>query len=269
MNLTLARLKSLVDKFSFISGNTKNSFNDNRQLNIHIHLPKKKEISKKHIAEVSKTIREVLVQTKKEFLGTTKQSQSNLRLVDGYSKDDKDEEIRKFIRERLPRKDSSIWYSALILREQFSRGEKEEVNRLKGEMSISNPGRGGNIANLCTAGYLESHIKPLYEFLVGEKGNEQLFQEIYETIVIEFPFAVFVSTERNFKDVHNEVKTKINLVKKYGWKKVSVHGIGESNVKMIMKIAIEIQGKSKKIKGVDYSSFESQGKIITVAFNLK
>lgn len=65
-----------------------------------------------------------------------------------------------------------------------------------------------------------------------------------------------------------EVKTKIDMVKNYGWKKVSVHGIGESNVKKIMEIAIEIQKQNKDLS-VDISSFESEGKIVTVAFNLK
>lgn len=110
---------------------------------------------------------------------------------------------------------------------------------------------------------------PLYKFLVSEKGNEQLFLTIYETIVMEFPFAVFVSQGRGLKDLQSEVKTKIDMVRNYGWKKVSVHGIGESNVKKIMEIAMEIQKENKDLKSVDISSFESQGKIVTVAFNLK
>lgn len=110
---------------------------------------------------------------------------------------------------------------------------------------------------------------PLYNFLVEEKGDEQLFLRIYETIVTEFPFAVFVSQEKSLKKLQAEVKTKIAMVKKYGWKKVSVHGIGENNVKKIMEIALEIQKQSKDFTSVDISSFESQGKIVTVAFNLK
>lgn len=261
-------LKSLVDKFSFISGNKVNSDNDNRQIHLHFHLPNDKKIPEDQITEATKVIQKILIQ-KKGFLGTTTQSQANLQLIDQYSKENKDVEAREFIQKKLPQKDRSIWYSALILKEQFSKGDKNEVNRLKTEMSISNPGRGGNIANLCSAGYLESHIMPLYKFLVSEKGNEQLFLTIYETIVMEFPFAVFVSQGRGLKDLQSEVKTKIDMVRNYGWKKVSVHGIGESNVKKIMEIAMEIQKENKDLKSVDISSFESQGKIVTVAFNLK
>lgn len=265
--MDFALLKSLVDKFSFISGNKINSNNDNRQLHLHFHLPNDKKIPKGQIAEATKIIRDILIQ-EKGFLGTTPQSKVNLQLIDEYSKKDKDIELRKFIQKNLPQKDRSIWYSALILKEQFSKGDKNEVNRLKTEISISNPGRGANIANLCSANYLESHIIPLYKFLVDERRNEQLFLKIYETIVTEFPFAVFVSQEKSLKDLQSEVKTKIDMVKKYGWKKVSVHGIGEKNVKKIMKITMEIQKENKDLK-VDISSFESKGKIITVAFNLE
>lgn len=268
MDFVLAKLKSLINKFSFISGNTKDSFNDNRQLHLHFHLPNEGEIPKEQITEATKITQKILAQGK-GFLVVTPQSQANLQLIDKYSKKDKDIELREFIQKKLPQRDRSIWYSALILREQFSKGNKNEVNRLKTEMSISNPGRGGNIANLCSTGYLESHIIPLYKFLVDEKGKEQLFLKIYETIITEFPFAVFVSQEKSLKDLHNEVKTKIDMVKKYGWEKVSVHGIGEDNVKKIMKITMEIQKENKDLKSIDISSFESQGKIVTVAFNLQ
>lgn len=262
-------LKSLIDKFNFISGNKVNSGNDNRQYNLHFYLPDNKVPPKEQIQEATKIIKGFLAKENGKFLGSTPQSQTNLNLIGQYNEEDKDLEIKKFIQKNLPLRDRSIWYSALILREQFSKGNKDEVNRLKTEMSISNPERGGNIANLCSAGYLESHIIPLHKYLVVEKCNESLFFKIYETIVAEFPFTVFVSSERTPKDIKSEVETKIELVRKYGWERVSVHGIGEANVKKIMEIAMELQKDNKNLKTVDISSFESQGKIVTVAFNLK
>ena len=146
-------LKSLVDKFSFISGNKIASDNDNRQINLHFHLPNDKKIPEAQIIQATKAIQKILTQ-KKEFLGTTPQSKVNLKLIHDYSKEGKDVKKREFVQKKLPQKDRSIWYSALILKEQFSKGDKKEVNRLKTEMSTANPGRGGNISNLCSAGYL-------------------------------------------------------------------------------------------------------------------
>lgn len=259
-------IKSLIDKFNFISGNKINS--DNKNFHLHIHLPDNNKVPEEQITEATKAIKKVFTQGQ-GFFGTTPQSQSNIQLIDKYLKEDNDAEARGFIQEKIPQEDRSIWYSALILREQFSLGNKDEVNRLKTEMSISNPEKGRNIANLCSAGYLESHIMPLYNYLVNEKGNEELFLKIYKTIIVEFPFAVFVSQERSVENIQVEVKTKLDMVKKYGWEKVSVHGIGETNVKKITEIAVEFQKNNADLKSVDISSFESQGKIVTVAFNLK
>lgn len=91
--------------------------------------------------------------------------------------------------------------------------------------------RGKNICNLYTAGYFDSQIKPLYE----EVGTSDLlqFNQIYEQIVTESPYAVFIHAEMSVKNVGETVKQKMEISKKYGIKYLNIHGIGKDNVDKI------------------------------------
>ena len=264
----LGKLKSLIENFNFFNGNTINSNNDNRKLDLHIHLPESHEYTAKELQEAKEQLKPILDEAKEYLLSSNKATET-LAVIDEYSSGDKDSDAKKFIRESIPERDKATWFSSLILREQFVQGNLDEVARLKTQIVSTQQDRGNNIANLCTAGYLESLIMPLHQYLVVEKGNEELFFELYKTIVIDFPFAVFASHNKTESALKTEILNKIGLVKKYGWKKVSVHGIGEENVKKIQKISLQVEEECGEVQSVDVNSHESKGKIITVSFEIK
>src|SRR5260221_403756 len=259
----LSNLKSLIGKVHFSNVIQINSHNDNRQITLNVTVPIGANISTESIEKFRAAFQKLVADKNINFLATTSNTTDTLQLIADYEKSTDDRDLRKFIKEKLPSKDKSLWFSALILRQKFSQGEVDTVNHLKREMNSANPPRGGNIANLCSAKYLESHILPLYQFLVEENKNQQLFLEIYETIVLEFPFAVFVSQHRSDKAIKEEIMKKITTVKKYGWKKVAVHGIGEENVRKIMRVTVEIETENTlEISSTDVNSHRSNGKTI-------
>lgn len=187
----------------------------------------------------------------------------DIKLIEESSSKKSLQNSLSFIEEKLPKKDVSIWHSALILREQHESGKKEKVRILKQQM-ISNSGqRGANIANLCTTGYLESHLIPLHKHLVEELGNETEFQRQYELIVEDTIFTVFCSIIDTNEELEKEIVEKIDIVKKYGWDRVYVHAIGQSNVKNV-KIAIEnIKKICEKIKDIKEIS-DNEHIVITI-----
>ncbi len=276
MGLPFDNLKSIIGKLPLLNNNNINSNNDSHddnrsvKIDIHINLPENREVPIKEIEEATKVMKQVLEQSTPDgYLMSNPQSKDALKLIGSYDNISQKDASRKFVEENIPQYDRSLWFSALILKEEFKKGDNDTVGQLKHQISTASPGRGNNIANLCSAGYLESHIVPLYQYLVIENGQQTLFVEIYETIVMEFPFAVFVSAERSIDEIEEEIVTKIKLVKKYGWVKVSVHGIGETNVSKIREIIPMVEKECAEIKSTDISSYESKGKIVAVNFNLK
>lgn len=240
-----------------------NSNNDNRTINLTINVTAN-TTDKKLIDETRKTLKDIIDDSPK-FLFSNEKTIESRKLIDGYLGDNSDNPSKIFIRTNIPISDKSIWYSALILRDEFNKGHNETVSRLKQQLTSSQMERGRNIANLCSAGYLETLIIPLYN-AAKEKGDINVFYQIYETIVVGYPFAVFVSSNKPYQEIKDEVISKVKHVKSYGWKKVSVHGIGEENVKTIQKIAVEIREECPEITNTD---IVSQGKIITVSITIE
>ena len=261
------KLSSIVRNLKIFNNVSINS--NNIKFDIHINVPESNNLSVDDLKKASEEFKDILSKNTDGFMLQTPQFSENLALTDGYISSDKDTILRKFINESIVEKDRTILLSALIIRDHFLKGDSEIVNRLKSQIIMSHLDRGKNIANLCTSNYLESLIIPLHTYLVCEKSNESLFSEIYEAIVTETPCAVFVSHGKNHEDIKKEILEKLELVKKYGWKKVSVHGIGEDNVKEIKKLICEIELLYEGCLIVDINSHESQGKIITVHLNLK
>lgn len=263
MDLVIAKLKTIARDIKNVF--KINSDNDNRQVNITINVANVN--SAKKLKEIKNVVKEAIKESGQFKLNNEKITETE-NIVNNFLQSDRSNDSREFIKKYIPEKDKSIWFSALILREEFNKGNTEIVNRIKNQMILEKMDRGRNIANLCSAGYLETLIIPLYQ-TTNEKNDLKIFYKIYETIVNEYPFAVFVSSTKSYQDIKDEIINKIKHVKSYGWKKVSVHGIGEENVKTIEKLLIEIKEECNEIDNLDVNSHDSKGKIITVSIAIK
>lgn len=142
------------------------------------------------------------------------------------------QELLKRLRTHIPVDDFKALRASLLLRARYlSTGDigylKEDIIRMYGK-------RGGVIANMCTAGYFEEMIVPILNGIEGRPGfTEEAFNRLYETIIAEHGFALFVTASMTAKKVEKAVGEKIETNKRYGLGYVSIHGIGKANIKKI------------------------------------
>lgn len=195
----------------------------------------------------------------------TPPTENKLSIISEHTRNNPYPELTQFVIQNLPKKDQAIWLAALIIREHFDKDERTVVSQLKKDIVTRYPGKGGNIANLCTTGYLENHIVPLHDYLVKESSDERKFLEIYDTIVNELPYAVFSSRTKSLETLVEEILGKIKEVSKYGWRKVSVHGIGEENVKKIKQAMIEVESECEQEIS---TTIEADNRLIKITFHL-
>jgi len=136
-----------------------------------------------------------------------------------------DKKIIDFFSSIMPKEDIEALDSSLFLRKKFN--EEKDVRNLKDDIRKRFGDRGNNIANLCTAGYFEKFLIPIYN------SSKEDFERIYEVVVSKSAMAIFVHNQMDEEEITNELKRKIDLSKKYGLDFIHIHGIGEKNIKII------------------------------------
>ncbi len=174
-------------------------------------------------------------------------------LISGHEKTDPN--FYNFVTKSLPLKDQALWKAGLLLRQYFKSGENELVVQIKNDMVQTDQIRGKNIANLCTAGYLESEIIPMHEKLTDLERSED-FTKFYEALVTQTPTSVFVGVIHNEKSLRVELLNKIEYAKKYSAPYIKVHALGRHNVELAIKILKEVREKSE-IEDVYYPASPS------------
>jgi hypothetical protein len=144
-----------------------------------------------------------------------------------YNKKNPNKAILDFFKPIIPLNDYEALESALFLREKFHKGEN--ISMLKQDIRTRFGDRGNNISNLCTAGYFEELLMPLYN------SSKEDFNRVYEDIVKSSMVALFVHSQMDEEDIPNKITERLKISKKYGIKWIHIHGIGKSNVKKIKK----------------------------------
>lgn len=158
--------------------------------------------------------------------------------------------LLEFFVDVLPQEDLNILRAALYIRTIFKE-HHGDVTQLKAQLINQYGIRARNIANLCSAGYFESWIKPLYEEMSKKPSfKEEKFLEIYEEIVRYSPFAFFVSRAMSDSEVIQHIMNKIEKMKGYGIKTLNIHGIGHTNVDKVKNALEEIEKKIKCTKSI-------------------
>ncbi|MCG2781997.1 MAG: hypothetical protein L6243_00245 [Candidatus Altiarchaeales archaeon] len=142
-----------------------------------------------------------------------------------------DTQIKKFFKDILQPLDYEALESALYLRKKFAEGN--DVSKAKRDLRERFGDRGGNIANLCTGGYFEDFLKPLYN------SSPDKFKQLYESIVGKSIIAIFVHKNMDEDEIAYQLSTKITACKKYGIDFLHIRGIGQSNVQKIKEFIEE------------------------------
>lgn len=237
--------------------------------NNHIHItnsPSEKSSYKKvsgdfgnklilNVAGLTDKQRRVLRNTLKVALGANVQGllkQEALNLIEDIRASkvgQKFDEIYKILKTIMPSSDIPILKSCLYLQEKFEEGGKEEfVAKLKRDIVERFGDRGAKIANLCSAKYFDNFIVPLFTDLKDSHAPQQL-TAIYNLIIEQSVFAVFVSSMVRGDKLKKKIIEKIESNRRYGIKFVNVHGIGKENVTKIIKIldSIKTENPGSKI----------------------
>lgn len=193
---------------------------------VNLNLEKVKE-------EEVESVKEVCRQAFEEgviFLGKEEKE-----IVEDIKKEEKSpgtKEVLEFLKGKVSSDDLSIWRAALYLRASHEKNAKANVKVLKFQIIQKYGKKGANIANLCTAGYLETALIPTYEDLkksCGEREALEAFQKIYSGFVKELPNTIFVCQKMS----EEELVEKISRRKRYGVYFINIHGMGKDNIDKI------------------------------------
>lgn len=187
--------------------------------------------------EILKSLSHVIPQVLNEKGGLVIEDGSK-KLLDNYSviyKRGKYKDLLDYFKGKLSAHDLEILRASLYIREAFE--DHQSVSDLKNDLVARYGTRGNNICNLCSAGYFETLIKPLYEQMLNESDfTPEKFYARYEVIILQIPFAVFVSHANTPEELVSLIISKIEYNRKYGVHRLYIHGIGETNVKKIKEI---------------------------------
>jgi hypothetical protein len=144
----------------------------------------------------------------------------------------------------IPLSDVPLLNACIYLRLKFDNGECVEA--LKTQIMRVYGTRGGNFANLCSAGYLETWFVPLYEELLrvypdNPSMAKAMFLIHYKTILNESPWTEFVSAAASASKVTAHIADKMKRNLTNGVRYMNIHGLGERNVKKIEAVILEIE----------------------------
>jgi len=150
-------------------------------------------------------------------------SQSSIGLLQRlYQYNDKeDTRILKFFENILSNKDWETLRDSLFLRNEFKK--RKNVSQLKYDIFTRYGERGNTISNLCTAGYFEETMIPLYNLEPKE------FHKYWDAAVDRGVMALFVNSRMKIEKIVLEIKRR----SKYGIKYMHIHGIGDANIEKI------------------------------------
>jgi len=178
------------------------------------------------------------------------EEEANKIVKDIQKKDSKFEKIG-FFKDKLLLSDYNALETSVYIQSVFEEGK--DITKFKRQLIEKFGSRGNTICKLYGAGYFHNLIQPLYAQLSMEKSFViDDFRKIFDRLIEEFPFAIFVNRTMNANDIIAEIENKIHKNKKYGIQSLNLHGINTVNVKNI-RVAIEqLENKGKiKIKSVD------------------
>lgn len=264
-------LKTLADWLGGVQKNLALKANASAKISSTLHLDSKKQVSNRQV-KVTKTngdvnvniinlgenpsektideLRQLLIPAfkKNEILFVEEKSEELLDRFNEFKKYGDTDGILDFFKDKIPATDYTILETGIYIAHLISTGEntvalKHEVVERYGE-------RGKNIVNLATAGYFNTHIKPLYEQIdIIDEFGIQDFNEEYERIINQLPFSIFVHNSQTREDVLAEIKERVDNRKKYSITDdvVILHGYS-SNANLIEDLLPDLQKAFTKIE---------------------
>ncbi|HXS99389.1 MAG TPA: hypothetical protein VN915_01830 [Elusimicrobiota bacterium] len=158
----------------------------------------------------------------------------------------KNQEILDALKPFVSADDHMAVRAALFLRDEYQAGKN--VNKLKHQMVTRFGKRGANIANLCSAGYLDGVPDQIEKARQSPGFAEERLRKWFDLFVAESAFAVFVKAEDNETATRKFIVEKITTNASYGIHRLVIHGIGKDNLNKIRKVVDELLATHPQIQ---------------------
>lgn len=143
--------------------------------------------------------------------------------------------ILEYFQGKIPTADIPILKASLYLKSLLN--ERRDTGQVKKDIVNRYGTRGKHISNLCSAGYFNTWIKPLFEEMAKAPDfTIENFQKVYNEVIDNMPFALFVNRGMNKSEIKKIIEEKITAMQAYGIKTLNIHGIGEKNSQNIREV---------------------------------
>lgn len=150
----------------------------------------------------------------------------------------------EYFSDKIPQNDLLILKAALVLKDNLNLGK--DTWNIKKQILQRHGLRGGTICNLYTGGYFESWIKPTFEEMSTFPGfNLEKFKVVYEEIIGNCPFAIFISSQNTPSEAKRLIESKYKQATTIGIKYIYIHGIGKDNIQKIIHALVDLIGDNK------------------------
>jgi len=180
-----------------------------------------------------------------------------------------DEEIQEragFYKHLLSNRHYEILKSSYYLRQEWEDDEvfmsRDDMRRRRKDLVDRFGEDAMEITNLCTSGYFDEdrYFRSLYETLEAEEEDpRQKFRDMFERIIDNMPFTVFVSNSQDATSVIGEVDDRLEKFSKYGVDFVEVRGIGRANRRTIENVIEELE---EQYEDIDYNRIHEDREVI-------
>lgn len=185
------------------------------------------------------------------------ESREDKEAIERASKDDRIQNTLDFFRPRLEDRHFGMLRAALYLRDAWE-GERQHLER--GEMRERKRDiaeRFGDeawaVCNLSTAGYFDEggYVRQLFNDLQSaENTDEREYQKLFEEVVNNQPFTVFVGVSDTIPAIKGDVKQRMRQKQQYrvDFDFIDVRGIGDRNRDKITRAVGQLEKEADEFE---------------------
>lgn len=152
----------------------------------------------------------------------------------------KDIPILKFFKDKICQQDYEALRDSIFINKKFNEGNG--VGGYLEQLSRKFGVRGRNICNLYGEGYFDSFIKSYYLLLESQDRISE-FSKVFNDFVMNQPITYFVNRLNTQEIINKELLEKIEKNKRYGVKRLTIHGISVENKNKILEFLKIIENK--------------------------
>lgn len=178
---------------------------------------------------------------------------------------DKQQNFLDELKGKIPNQDFNILKASIYVKEQFDL-RNPDADMLKAGIRQRYGVRGNNICNLYSEGYFQSLIIPFYREMSAQAGFElKTFKRVYEVIVTQSAFSVFINARMSQKDILKTIRAQLVRNIKLRQHYINIHGIGKEVIKRIRAAVTDLEEEKAHV----FSTTErTTGIAITVRLTL-